>query len=187
MTNVRMEDVHSSSGGQLLQAFQEVRRGSAGFRPIGDLRQSEFYMVHAIFFGLMRQTENLGEGQLPPPGVTVSYLSRTTHNSMPAVSQLLKGLEEKGIVVRVPAKSDRRKVYVRLTEQGQSTVKEAGRTFFELLDEVADRMGKEDTERLIYLLHKVSGILHEVKDEYHAVKNPKHNTNLSKERTDTDA
>ncbi|MCI9274276.1 MAG: MarR family transcriptional regulator [Clostridiales bacterium] len=186
MTCVRMEDVHASPGGQLLQAFQEVRRASSGFRPIGDLRQSEFYMVHAIFFGLMRQTEDLKEGQLPPPGVTVSYLSRATHSSMPAVSQLLRGLEEKGIVERAPAKSDRRKVYVRLTEQGQKTVEEAGHAFFDLLDAVVDRMGKEDTQKLIRLLHKATGIIHAVKDEYHDGKLPKHTENSFKERTEPD-
>lgn len=163
---MRAEDVHNSPGGRLLLAFQEVHRGSTKFRPIGDLRASEFYMLHAIFFGYKRQTEELAEGAAPPPGVTVSYLSHETHNSMPAVSQILRSMEEKGIVERVPAKADRRKVYVRLTDHGHKTVEEAGRTFYHFLDRVADRMGHDDVEELIRLLHKVGAILSEAKEEY---------------------
>ena len=161
-----MEESRERPGERLMQAFHEVRRNSTGFRPIAYLRTSELYMLHAIYAGLRRQLQEMKErGLVPPPGVTVSSLSRATHNSMPAVSQILSGLEEKNIVERVPAKADRRKVYIRLTKHGEETVEEVGRTFFRFLDQVAERMGEEDLEELIRLLHKASGVLQEIKNE----------------------
>ena len=75
-------------------------------------------------------------------------------------------MEGKGIVERVPAKADRRKVYIRLTKQGEETVEEVGRTFFRFLDQVAERIGEEDLEELIRLLGKASVALQEIKKEF---------------------
>lgn len=167
MNNVKMEELPDSPGGRLMQAFHEVRRNTKGFRLVSYLRTSELYMLHAIYAGSQHQLEDMRErGLIPPPGVTVSSLSRSTHNSMPAVSQILSGMEGKGIVERVPAKADRRKVYIRLTKQGEETVEEVGRTFFRFLDQVAERIGEEDLEELIRLLGKASVALQEIKKEF---------------------
>lgn len=164
---MKMEELPDSPGGRLMQAFHEVRRNTTGFRLINYLRTSELYMLHAIYAGSQRQLEDMkARGLVPPPGVTVSSLSRSTRNSMPAVSQILSGMEEKGIVERVPAKADRRKVYIRLTKQGEETVEEVGRTFFRFLDQVAERIGEEDLEELIRLLRKASVALQEIKEEF---------------------
>lgn len=151
-----------------MEAFKGLQRSGMGYHPVSDLRPTEFYMLHAIWHSMLRQRKDLPEGQVPPPGVTVSALSRMTHNSMPAASQILRGMEEKDIIRRVPAQSDRRRVYVCLTEQGEQLVEEAGNAFFRFWDDVANRMGDQDIEELIRLLDKLRGILEETKGQMRA-------------------
>lgn len=51
---------------------------------------------------------------------TVAMIAKAVQLSAPTVSRILDRLEKSGYVVRERSASDRRKVYVRLTEQGMT-------------------------------------------------------------------
>lgn len=158
------EPLQDSPGIRLLEAFKHLKRHTADFRPAGSLRPSEFFTLHALAHSLRRQGH--GEHTTAPLGFTMTALGRTTRRSTPAVSQIVRSLEEKGLVERVMAHQDRRNVYVRPTASGEKLVDESGQSFFSFLDEVADEMGKENVEELLNLLGKLDVALTEVKKRH---------------------
>ena len=58
------------------------------------------------------------------PGIYVSVLAATMHSSMPAVSRLLRAMEEKGWIERSVDRKDRRNTFVRITEEGRQMQQE---------------------------------------------------------------
>jgi DNA-binding MarR family transcriptional regulator len=147
-----------SDGRKLFDAFRAVQREGFGLPVSGDLRPSEFHMLHAVLY--------CRRGADPQRGVTVSELSRFSHSSKPGVSQLLRTLEEKGCVRRTPAQEDRRVVYVALTDEGRRVVQEAEEAFTMLLDDITRRLGAEDTAALLCLMERLQKALGEAKREH---------------------
>lgn len=154
-----MEEAGGSAGIHLLEAFKKLGRRVSCFRPCTDLRFSEFFTLHALHCIWKEQQEKEGGSSLP--GVTISALSRISRHSMSAVSQIVTVLEEKGLVERTAAQTDRRKVYVRLSGEGERQLEEAGRSVSLFWNEVAGRMGEADTACLIRLLEKLDLVLQE--------------------------
>lgn len=99
-----------------------------------------FFMLHRVAAAICTAG---CDGSIP-----VSELSKHFYDSPQGVSRGLRILEQDGLVERIPDPSDRRKMLVRLTRQGedaheacQSAMEEFGRA-------VAARMGSERLRRM---------------------------------------
>jgi DNA-binding MarR family transcriptional regulator len=79
--------------------------------------------------------------------------------SKPAVSQMLNTLENKKLIERVMAKSDRRVVYVKLTESGIEQLEKTHKQFQTWLDQIIEELGAEDTAELARLVNKLHLIM----------------------------
>ena len=81
-------------------------------------------------------------------------LAKTLGVTRSAVSQMVNRMEEKGIIVRVPAANDRKKVYIELTEKTKELYGKEKNRLCERLDKVLALMGREDMEKLLSLTAK---------------------------------
>ena len=98
-------------------------------------------------------------------GVKVSDLAARGGVSVPAVSQTLRSLEQKGLVERTLSQEDRRVVYVRLTAEGERMLDQATERFSGRLDELLRRLGSEDTEQLLRILGRLDAIIQDMRRE----------------------
>ena len=82
-------------------------------------------------------------------GAAISDLQKKMEISPPALSRLLRGMEEKGLCVRSIDPKDRRSSYVSLTEAGQER-RDQGHGIMEVfVQRVVDRMGEDRSRELI--------------------------------------
>ncbi|MEG0771305.1 MAG: MarR family transcriptional regulator [Clostridia bacterium] len=90
---------------------------------------------------------------------TITSLSKELCVSVPAVSQMINALEEKGLVVRVPSETDRRIVKVKLTDSGNDFLKRSLDILFRYIDDILYKMGENDSTELISLLLKLETLM----------------------------
>ncbi len=88
--------------------------------------------------------------------VTAGDLVDHAHVGTGRISNILKTLEIKGLILRVKSKEDRRITYVILTERGRERIIEQQRKMRERLRLMLDYLGEEDTDHLMRILHKIS-------------------------------
>lgn len=134
---------------QVMQKFQKLGMNS---KFGGEMPRSEIMMLKMINIDTSK-TE----------GVTISTLSERLEITKSAVSQMINVLEDKGYVERITTKSDRRIVYVRLTEMGEQSLEKSLQSLLKSLNQVFEKMGEEDTEILFRLLNKLYLIVSDYK------------------------
>lgn len=139
----------------LMQTMHRLKKYKPWPPVVSDISRGEFYMLHKIFH-LVHAAGN------DKPGVKISVISTEMLMSRPAASQMLNSLEDKGLIERIITKSDRRVVYVNLTERGEKVLKEAFMEMNVVMDKVIEKLGTEDTTVLTKLLDKLCNILEEI-------------------------
>jgi len=82
-------------------------------------------------------------------------IAKGLHQTPSAVSQTLKGLEEKGYLRRGRVSDDSRAVSLELTDSGRLLVQEANRMLEGQLADLLDYLGREDAEHLLDTLEKI--------------------------------
>lgn len=97
--------------------------------------------------------------------VTLSELAAAMHQSLPALSQRVTVLEEKGFVERVANPADRRVTGLRLTRAGRGEMDAAFRRFGGILSQAAGRVGKQNMRLLLQLLGELADALNEAARE----------------------
>ncbi len=137
---------------KLIQAMHNLKRAHAWGPSMEGVSRGEYFTLHTI----QRLTQEAGESG---PGAKVTDLSRAAQMSRPAVSQMLNSLENKQLVERIMAKSDRRVVYVKLSEKGAEQLEKTHRQFHYWFDRVMEELGPEDTAELTRLVNKLHGIM----------------------------
>ena len=95
------------------------------------------------------------------PGITVTQLAHRLSISNPAASKMLRGLEEKGYIRRLPDPEDRRITYIALSPEGSQILDRARRQADQLADNLVSRMGKEEMEELFRLCRKLADLMEE--------------------------
>ena len=106
----------------------------------------------ALHIVLKRYTEK------PDQPMTASELARELNVSASAVSQLIDKLELKGIVKRQRSDNNKRTVYLVPSKHGQKIIQKVGRRHghhSELLKELFEYLGEEDSEKMIYLMRRI--------------------------------
>lgn len=92
-------------------------------------------------------------------GVCVSSIHENLYISKPAVSQTLNSLEQKGYIHRTIDPSDRRKITVTLTVEGQRALDCAKGRFDMELDSVLEQFGAESVKSLVGLIDRLMNII----------------------------
>ena len=105
------------------------------------LRKSEFVMLEII------ERENGNREQ----GVLASDIAKRLRITAPAVSKMLRSMEEK----------DRRNTRVSITPDGKEAEQQVRRQMQEFITGVIERLGEERTKELIHLMNRYTEIMQE--------------------------
>ncbi|HET7578678.1 MAG TPA: MarR family transcriptional regulator [Bacillales bacterium] len=140
-----METGNPSTEEKLLESFRQFRKVNWHHRSTSDCKPSEIMVLFCIY-------RKIGMDSL---GMKVSEISELLNVTSPGVTQLIKGLEENGMVERKMDQKDRRVVRVRLTEKGKSVTQKAADAFRQSFDGLVEYLGEEQSDQLAELLFKV--------------------------------
>lgn len=115
------------------------------------LRKSEFVMLEII------ERENGNREQ----GVLASDIAKRLRITAPAVSKMLRSMEEKGYVERRVDEKDRRNTRVSITPDEKEAEQQVRRQMQEFITGVIERLGEERTKELIHLMNRYTEIMQE--------------------------
>lgn len=152
------------------------------FNMDGDLSNVEFFLLIGIAALLDAQTgkfaflDGVDGGRLADSaapavsdsdevGITIGEINKIMETSTSAVSKKITILEKKGLVRRTPSKTDRRNVYITLTDKGREICEKEKEKKHSYLKEIIRRMGKEDMEQMLELANRAFDILDEIERE----------------------
>ena len=85
----------------------------------------------------------------------VSEISKRLHVKAPTVTQLVNELESRGQVERITSSSDRRSVWIQLTEEGEQVLQKAEEEMQKTYSGLVDFLGEEESKQLISTLNKM--------------------------------
>lgn len=140
-----------------------------------DVSHGEFFMLGAIYGWKAHPhwaDEPVGDQQDFNCGLKISELSGMMKGSKSATSKMLRVLEEKGYIERISDPKDKRNIYVKLTDKGVTSFKNAKINMQDMSNTIMERMGDEDMQHLNQLCGKLCNILEEEINEME-VKNKK--------------
>lgn len=140
---------------QLVHAMLRFKKIGMNLPPDIDIRMGELYVLK----GIERHTF------CSDRPAYVSDIQSKLFITMPAVSQILSGLEKKGYVTRQADRSDRRKVAVALTPSGKDILSRTKEYTNQMIGETICRFGEENTRQLIRLLTLLADVSEETKRE----------------------
>lgn len=117
------------------------------------LSRGEFFTLNMIHKGQIKNPER--------GGVYVSEIAECLKMAPSAVSRMLRGLSERDFIGRKVDENDRRNTYVFLTPEGETVRNEMSQIMNEMTENVVDKMGQEDTKKLIELINKLADLVEE--------------------------
>ena len=88
------------------------------------------------------------EGEVNP-----SDLCREMNVTTPRITSILNEMEKDGLIERSISRSDRRRISVVLTKEGESSIEERRRRQQEYFSSLAKALGEEDTKAYIRILN----------------------------------
>ena len=92
-------------------------------------------------------------------GSRITDLAERAQITKQSMGELVRYLEERGYVERVPDPSDGRAMLIRRTERGWALNRMARRLVQEIQDEWAAALGEEEMEQLLRLLQRLAGLV----------------------------
>ncbi|TCL50196.1 MarR family winged helix-turn-helix transcriptional regulator [Allofournierella massiliensis] len=138
-----MKEMENSNALQMLRAMDRIRRAWKNASPSETLNKSQFFTLMTLhnkgadaFGGKCPHVD-------PYEPMTLSALAKAMNQSMPAVSQRIRRLEELGYVCRTPDESDRRTMWIALTGQGNALLQENCRDMFRRLERMMTRLERQ--------------------------------------------
>lgn len=121
-----------------------------------NLNHSELSIMKALKYGdFHRPMHNIEPKVVNESPLSVSKLAKLVRVSAPSISRSLKGMEEKGYIIRKIDSKDRRNSYVELTDYGKSTLEEAEKTIRDFTDSVIEQMDPTHLEQLMSYLEEL--------------------------------
>lgn len=92
---------------------------------------------------------------LPEGKATLNNIAKKLGTTKQSVKQIITILENKGYVITMPSKSDKRAVNVSVTEEGKKATMESGKESVYFFGELSKSLTKEEMEILWILLKKM--------------------------------
>lgn len=140
--------------------FEQIAREQVRAMILNHARREDLSQVFSQ--GEMRLLGCLNAGA---DGHTAGELSTLLDLSTARIAAMLNNLERKGAITRARDTADRRRVVVRLTEQGRNEVQTSFNEAVACLSEVYRRMGEADTRELLRLSDRAGAIAQQIYEE----------------------
>lgn len=139
---------------ELFRSMDRVRKAWHSVSPCDSLSKSQFGTLMAIHHFEITETDSEKSSH-----VKLSALANSMGQSLPALSQRVKLLEDNGYICRVPDPRDRRAMGIELTDEGSKVLELARQRFDGILSYAADYLGAETSDKLISLLNQLAEAL----------------------------
>ena len=120
-------------------------------KKLNDGMRGEAFVLHYVIFH---------EGPVLP-----SEISQFMHISTARVAAALNNLERKGLIKRSIDPSDRRRILVTLTEQGQAFANRQREDMLSHTEQMIRRLGEQDARELVRLVGRVAEVMQEMHRE----------------------
>lgn len=129
------------------------RYGKAHLKvPVGDdISRGEFGALQMIYYYKKKHPDEEGIG--------AARLAEEVHCSPPAVSRLLRTLEEKGCIVRKTDSHNRRKTRIVLTEKGEALRWKGWELSSDYFNRVTAQLGEEKMQQFLSLWKELVEIM----------------------------
>ena len=144
----------------IMDFFEQVAREQVRAMILNHARREDLSQVFSQ--GEMRLLGCLNAGA---DGRTAGELSTLLDLSTARIAAILNNLERKGAITRARDTADRRRVVVRLTDQGRHEVQTSFNEAVACLSEVYRRMGEADTRELLRLSDRAGAIAQQIYEE----------------------
>lgn len=145
---------------ELFVQMDRMRKAWQNVSPSSRLNKSQFGTLFALArFSCSGEAGQDGGPEKAAKPVMVSTLADIMHQSMPAISQRVTALEEKGFLERVADPDDRRVTGLRLTAEGRREMDVAFRQFGGILSRAEARVGERDMQTLLRLMGELADAL----------------------------
>ncbi len=118
-------------------------------------------VVHGAPIVMMSLASKEGE----PLSLSPTQLAEIAHVSNARMANILRALEKKNLIERIPSSDDRRRVSVRLTDEGLSEHKLRMERLHEYESLFVRGMGEDDVQELTRLLNKAADVIERIKNE----------------------
>lgn len=97
-----------------------------------------------------------------PNGAKPSEIASHMGIALPTVSQKLYALEQQGYVSRTPSKTDRRVIYIFVTEKGKQITQENHDKFVHIFMQALSDFGEDKAYQLLCLIEEFGNCLNEI-------------------------
>lgn len=115
----------------------------------------------ALICGLVSQQEQ----ERPGSPLTATELCGTTRLLRSQMNQLIGTLEKKGYILRERSQTDRRQIYIRLTDQGRTAYNGEHTGILAFTDKLVERLGESKTIETAQLVTDISQSIREILDD----------------------
>lgn len=157
--NLDSDEIQAAKLINAMHIFSKVNIGTV----LGKLSQTEYLVIYFV----RKHGEYNGDRN---NGVNVTSLSEVLGVSTPAVSRILRTLEEKGFIKRITNSKNRRETYISLTETGREIYFRDREIASSLYKAVEEKMGKEEIKELVRLSTFFNRIMGEELDRINLLK-----------------
>ncbi len=148
--NLDSDEIQAAKLINAMHVFSKVNIGTV----LGKLSQTEYLVIYFV----RKHGEYDGDCN---NGVNVTSLSEVLGVSTPAVSRILRTLEEKGFIKRITNSKNRRETHISLTENGREIYFRDREIASSLYKAVEEKMGKEEIKELVRLSTSFNRIMGE--------------------------
>lgn len=137
----------------LLGAWLKISTAINNSRLVSEMSYNESLICNILY---RNATEN------PDVLLTATDLCTETKILKSQMNRILTQLEEKNLITRERSAQDRRKVYVRLTNEQSNAYLKQHEHIIKLLDNIIAKLGEEKTLEIIEVLNGISDVAGEI-------------------------
>ena len=130
---------------KLIFAFVQFKKVKFHHKEIEGITHGEMHVLFCMRKGFKNEKE----------GIKVSQLSKKLRVAAPTITQQVNALESRGFVKRTMDLKDRRVVRIQLTDKGEEILKKAQKQFHNMVYDIVDYLGEEDSAKFVELLNKL--------------------------------
>lgn len=142
-----MEDVSGMEIAQIIRMTSRIYKMALMDESEPDLSGQRWEILMRLLV-----EEKRGNGS----GVNPTFISRYRNVSKNTISSLLRGLEEKGLILRELDPNDKRCFHIKLTKEGRRIAEEGTPKKLQKLNQLASGLTAAEKEQLIQLLGKLN-------------------------------
>ena len=137
----------------LLGAWLKLSTAINNSRLVSEMSYNESLICNILY-------RNITE--FPDKALTATDLCNETKILKSQMNRILAQLEGKKLITRKRSDQDKRKVFISLTTEQSNAYLKQHEQILQLLDDIIDKLGEEQTQEIIHALNGISNVAEEI-------------------------